>query len=216
MPERFFCANDGEIIFASPKIYPNVEEILVPAVKDLQQIFNDHNFNFNFGLMYNDTFNEKILKPVIKLCDEDTINDTSELFARSYKLYSMFKKNNSSAPRIKVTVTDEQKNPPNGDKPKPIGDLVKEDFSRLLAAGAADEREVQDMQNATFSKENFHCNYPVLSKTRDASNKNRYYAEPVFIRGEKFFICNDWYERSANNDRPYLLKWFMTHSWQTD
>ena len=206
----FFCANDGEIIFASPKIYPNVEEILVPAVKDLQQIFNDHNFNFNFGLMYNNTFNEKILNPVIKLCDEDTINDTSELFARSYKLYSMFvdgKKNN---------VTDEQENLTNGDKAKSIGNLVKEDFRRLLAAGAADEREVQDMQDATLSKKNFHCNYPVLSKTRDDSNKSRYYAEPVWIRGEKFFICNDWYERSTNNDRPYLLKWFMTHSLQTN
>lgn len=215
----FFGANDGKIIFAAPKIYPNVEEILVPAVDDLQQIFKECDFNFNFGLMYNDTFKEKILDPVIKLCDEDNINDTSELFTRSYKLYSMFrdgKKNYSSASRIKVTIPAEQENLPDGDKAKPIGRLVSEDFRALLTASAADEREVQDMQDATFSKENFHCNYPVLSKTRDASNKSRYYAEPVFIRGEKFFICNDWYDRPANNDRPYLLKWFMTHGWQAD
>ena len=39
----------------------------------------------------------------------------------------------------------------------------------------------------------------------------RYYADPLTIYGESYFLCSQWFEVSANNDRPYLLKWLEEH-----
>ncbi len=216
----FFNTNEGEIIFAAPKIFNNVEELLVPAVDKLQSIFNELDLNFRFKLMHNETFKEKILTPVIKLCNGGVINDTSELFSRSIQLYGMFYNLEESNEEIS---TSTPRNNLNGnikpkistsDGKKAIGKLANEDFRVLLEKGAASEEDVQNMQNANYSKDTFHLNYPVLSKIRDSSNENRYYAKPLLIRGEEFFICNDWYEKSSNNDRPYLEKWLTKHGWK--
>jgi len=39
----------------------------------------------------------------------------------------------------------------------------------------------------------------------------RYYAKPLFIHGKQYYMCSQWFETSANNDRPYLLKWIEKH-----
>jgi hypothetical protein len=51
---------------------------------------------------------------------------------------------------------------------------------------------------------------PVLQKARLTYGKKpekHYYAPPVKIYDEYYFLCHEWFETSANNDRPYLIKW---------
>lgn len=208
----FFDTNEGEIIFASPKIYPSVEQILVPAIDNLQKIFIELDCNFHFKLLHNKSFQEEILKPVLELCSKGAINDTSELFVRSYQLCNLF--SDSNEPRRSINATEVPKTFPNNDNPKAVGKLVNEDLRALIESGAISEQELKDMQEVTYSKNNFHCNYPVLSKVRNDSNKSRYYAKPIQVRGEEFFLCNDWYEKPSNDDRPYVIEWLMAHGWQ--
>jgi len=33
----------------------------------------------------------------------------------------------------------------------------------------------------------------------------------VKIFGEEYFVCSEWFEVFANNDRPYLLRWLALH-----
>ncbi|MFR9062716.1 MAG: LysR family transcriptional regulator [[Clostridium] scindens] len=37
--------------------------------------------------------------------------------------------------------------------------------------------------------------------------ESRYYAKPLNIRGVKYVLCSQWFEKESNNDRPYLLRW---------
>lgn len=63
------------------------------------------------------------------------------------------------------------------------------------------------MQTKEYSKSTFDIQYPLLVAADSDFNSARYYANPLWIRGKKYHMCNDWYERMYNDDRSYLLSW---------
>jgi hypothetical protein len=65
------------------------------------------------------------------------------------------------------------------------------------------------MQTKEYSKDTFDIQYPLLQKASltNGESPKRYYSSPLKIDGEDYFLCSEWYEVPANNDRPYLLKW---------
>lgn len=77
----------------------------------------------------------------------------------------------------------------------------------MLEAGYASEEEVRHMQTKEYSKSTFDIQYPLLVAADSDFNSARYYANPLWIRGKKYHMCNDWYERMYNDDRSYLLSW---------
>lgn len=116
--------------------------------------------------------------------------------------------------------TQRQSNPPipiEGD-PYPtmkIGKIANEILRERLSQGIS-EQELIHLQKAEYSKQFLGINYPLLAKNRYVDDRNgiphsRYYAEQVIINGSYFYLCSEWYESSANNDRPYLLKWLQDH-----
>jgi len=68
------------------------------------------------------------------------------------------------------------------------------------------------MQTESYSKATFHLNYPLLVKASEPFDKSRYYKRALEIYGEEYYLCSQWFEMPANNDKPDLLKWIALHT----
>ena len=78
-----------EIIFASPKVGPKLNEKLEDATEALNDLRDDvlSKGAVVFKYIANDKFKDKILDPTLEASKDDA--DTNELFLRSYKLFNM-------------------------------------------------------------------------------------------------------------------------------
>jgi YHS domain-containing protein len=148
------------------------------------------------------------------------VADTSELFMRSLQMYNLFidKKSRAlpSTTKIKTqprTITPELEPIENkgitGLEEMKIGTVVRTVLRKILESGELSEDEILKMQTKEYSKETFDIQFPLLlsKKKTDSNRPSRYYATPIRIHGEEYFLCSEWYERFDNNDRPYLMKW---------
>ena len=212
--------NQGEIIFASPKINNNIMEILEPAVGKLQELLQSSGLDFNLRIVCGETFKKVLLDPIINVAN--SVRDTSELFMRAYQLYSMFYENDivkGSKRRAKIKSTQVDANTDSVDisveldgwKEFKIGQLANIKLRQMLENEVASAEEVANMQNAEYSKEHFGLNFPLLKKVADNEHSVRYYAKPLVIYGDKYYLCSQWFEVPNNNDRPFLEKWIALH-----
>lgn len=92
-----------------------------------------------------------------------------------------------------------------------IGQVVRTALRSILESGIVSDEEIELLQKKSYSKKNFDIQYPLLVKTTQGSSPVRYYADPIFINGVKYYLCSEWYEGSSNNDRPLLMKWMSLH-----
>lgn len=210
----------AEILFASPKIYPAVLEPLDKCMDDLNNFFSEKGLSFNFSLIANDDFNENVIKPTLMASEE--IADTTELFVRSYKLLSMFgghEKNENreiesevSIVQAKNNLTKENNNVWNDEyKGLKIGVIARTKLKLVLESGKLPDQEIMNLCDAAYSKEVFGLQYPLLVKDGINYEKVRYYSKPVRIKGKYYYMCSQWFEVPANNDRPLLLKWLRKY-----
>lgn len=214
----YFGMNNGTIIFTSPKINPAVDEELMKSVDDMNQLLNRFNLYYNIRVIANEEFGEKIFEPILTVLGE--VADTSELFMRSLQMYNLFaKKKAHTTPKRSITpkVTSDLEAIDalglEGLEEMKIGVIVRTVLRKLLEQGKIPKEEIEEMQTKHYSRETFHIQYPLLQKASLTHGKSpqRYYAAPVNIDGEDYFLCSEWYEVPANNDRPYLLKWLGLH-----
>lgn len=84
----YFGVSTGEIIFASPKIYPSVEKELSPLFGELTELFNALQLEFTATLYCNTDFESCIMQPIVSKGKK--VADTNELFLRSIQMYQMF------------------------------------------------------------------------------------------------------------------------------
>lgn len=193
----YFGAREGEVIFASPKVGKNVYKLANPLIDYLNEYFKLKGFNFDIRFIYNEAFDEKIIKPIV-LVSKD-VADTSELFMRSYQLIDMFsditkkpspvvkkKSKTTTAPVSTTTVYDELK----------IGQIARTILKDILETKNATDKLVEDLQDGVYCKNTLSMNLPVLVKEGKPYDKKRYYSFTVEINGVEFYLCNDWYERS--------------------
>lgn len=216
----YFDVNEGTIIFTSPKITPSVENDLMKCVDDMILVLNELGLNFNIRIIANDEFNDKILEPVLNVIGN--VADTSELFMRSLQMYNLFagkksKKDNQQKMKnenkvISTLETIESKSLEGLEEMK-IGAIVRTILKKMLEEGKVAKEEIEHMQTKEFSKKTFDIQYPLLQKAVITNGKSpkRYYSTPIKIYGEEYFLCSEWYEVPANNDRPYLMKWLELH-----
>ena len=213
----YFGIDTATIIFASPKINPAEEADLRKCLIDLPRIFEEFGLDYQVRIICNDEFNDKVLQPTLNVLDE--VADTSELFMRSLKMYNMFaSKKSVSSNKRKYSSTVNSNKPTmerieaegiEGLEEMKIGVIARKVLRKMLEEGKASKEEVEKMQTSEYSKETFDIQYPLLKKASNESEikPHRYYANPVKIYGEYYFLCSEWYEVPGNNDRPYLLKW---------
>lgn len=67
------------------------------------------------------------------------------------------------------------------------------------------------MQDLNYSRQTFHLNFPILVDEDAEYSEVRYYSKPLIINGRRYYLCSQWFEVAANNDRPYLIKWLEEH-----
>lgn len=208
----FLSANEAEIVFASPKINPAVLADLEPCVEDMNTKFSEWGYNFKFSVLANKDYNELVLKPTLQFSSD--VADTSELFLRSYQMYRMFadEKNvtrrpnraKSTEPEVDIEIEDDYKH-------LKIGQIARLVLMKMLSEGCASDREVAAMQTEEYSKQYFDLQFPLLTMNMGQGRPDRYYATPININGNSYYMCSEWYENGANNDRPYLIKWIENH-----
>lgn len=205
----YFGKVNVELIFASPKIYSAVLGELESCIADLNFLFHKNDYQFTARVIANDDFNNQVLKPI--LIASDGVSDTSELFMRGFQLVKMF------GDRQQTPVEQSQ-------KPLGLDDVTDDTISELkigkiantflrgaLESGKASNEEVSMMLTKDYSKNIFGIDFPLLVLANEECDSVRYYAKPLLIRGIQYCLCSQWFEGSANNDRPLLLAWLETH-----
>lgn len=218
----YMGCRDAEIIFASPKINPAILGDATPCIEDLNRLFQEEGYYFKARIIANEEFNSLVLQPILLI--SDGIADTSELFLRSYQMFTMFSGTPASPKSAGKT---EQKTPgskpPRRTEPLPeasgnstyaelkIGKLAQVVLRKLLENGAATDEEIGLMQTVDYSKKTFDLQYPLLVDASSDFDAVRYYVKPLAINGKKYMLCSQWFETSANNDRPFLDKWIEEH-----
>ena len=213
----YYSLKEGTIIFTSPKINQSVLNDIIPCIEDMNTVLDQIGLNYKIRVIANDEFNEKILAPVLNVLD--SVADTSELFMRSLQMYNMFAEEKQIS-RTRVTKGEPLKKIAvefqtieyegiDGLGEMKIGAIVRTVLRKILENGGANRQEIEQMQTREYSKETFDIHFPLLQKaslTNYVSPK-RYYSSPIKIYDEDYFVCSEWYETPANNDRPYLLTW---------
>jgi hypothetical protein len=63
------------------------------------------------------------------------------------------------------------------------------------------------MLTKDYSKSVFGIDFPLLVPANEDCDSVRYYAKPLTVHGKQYRLCSQWFEVSANNDRPFLLAW---------
>ena len=91
----------------------------------------------------------------------------------------------------------------------PIGVFVRVTFRELIENNRVDATEIEKLQKTDYSKSVFDIQYPFLRKVliSDEGKVSRYWKTPITISGNKYFMCSEWFESTANNDRPFYEKW---------
>lgn len=217
----YYGSYDGTIIFTSPKINPTTINDINSCTDDIASMLSNLGLNYKIRIIANEAFSEKILEPVLNVLGD--VSDTSELFMRSLQMYNLFagKKpkvaagtSRSAAPR-KITKELEfiEYNGLDGLEEMKIGVIVRTVLRNIIENGEVSKEEIEQMQTAEYSKEVFDIQYPLLIKVSETDGRSpkRYYSLPIKIYGEEYFLCSEWYEVPANNDRPYLMKWLAFH-----
>lgn len=213
------CKN-AEIIFASPKINPALINDIEPCIEDINTIFSNNGFDFHARLIANSDFNDTVLQPILTV--SNGIADTSELFMRSYQMFNMFSSEKHSdvqlRPKTKKhthTGIESEYIDESNYKELKIGKLAGIVLRRILEEGSISSEELANLQKTGYSKETFDLQYPLLVKHGTEFDRVRYYSQPLNINGELYYLCSQWFEVPANNDRPYLIRWINQHELQS-
>jgi hypothetical protein len=217
----YFNTDKAEIIFASPKIHNAVRDDLAPCMDEINRFFLSYELGFKARVIANEEFNELILKPI--LAASEGVADTAELFLRSYQLLQMFGDRASiprKAPtRKSISPTTIRTSMPTIVPPSDegvlteikIGKIANSVLRRILESGTISDEEIKQMQDPDYSHQTFHINFPLLVDGDTEYNAIRYYAKPLMIHNRHYYLCSQWFETTANNDRPYLIKWLQEH-----
>lgn len=213
----YLYTKKADIIFASPKINPAVLTPLLPCMEELKDLFASSGYDYNFRVIANQEYNDLVLKPILLI--SDGVADTSELFMRSYQMYKMFSNSKDASVKDKrETISSKllscEFDYQNSDayKEMKIGQLAQRVLGEMLQKGYASDEEIEAMQTFEYSKQHFDLQYPLLKVADDTERPLRYYAKPITIKGIKYHMCSEWFEKEhANNDRPYLLRWIENH-----
>ena len=101
-----FDISNAEIIFASPKINPNIYVPLLEAFEVINEISTKNKFGFQFILSSNEDFYDEILNPTVDISKD--VSDTSELFLRSVQLLGLSEKQSTNSKKSTTSKTVNQ------------------------------------------------------------------------------------------------------------
>jgi len=215
----YFGYAKGSIVFASPKINPASAMPILESINDIGSVFSEFGLEYSTRVIANDEFSESILQPVLNTMGD--VADTSELFMRSLQMYNLFaekkQKTNTGATTVRPKISGRLEKIDSADieglKEMKIGVIVRTVLRKILEDGGISADEIERMQTKEYSKKTFDIQYPLLLRkdSVQGGSPSRYYSTPVTINGVQYYMCSEWFEVEANNDRPYLMNWLAIH-----
>jgi hypothetical protein len=99
----YFDCKDGNVVFTSPKAGQKLTHKILTSLDVVKNYFVSKGYNYTFEFIVNSDFDSEILTPVLD--NVDNVEDTSELFIRSIKLYNKLKGSTNSNTSGKKTTT---------------------------------------------------------------------------------------------------------------
>lgn len=149
---------------------------------------------------YGERVIDKVLNDLeITVTDKNKTIELENIIENEPKKYGSFIKGNTSGANTSQL---------------PIGKYVRETLNQLIIGNRISRDEIEKLQRADYSKQTFDIQFAFLKKRfpPDSKERIRYWKNPVVINGEQFFVCSQWYEVPANNDRPYYENWLKRMS----
>lgn len=198
----YFDTKKGFIIFATPKFGKTSLDRTQQCITKVKEFFSNNGFKFNVECICNEDFNSKVVIPVTEKCNDNS--DTAELFMRAYDLCTL----TSNVKRKSKNSPTEPKTSKIKSTSIKIGQIVKNYLIPTLLSDKISSTEVQKLQDADYSKQIFDINYPLLSKERIINGRARYYVSPLLIKGVKYYVCQEWFDRNYQK----LETWLKTHN----
>ena len=86
-----------------------------------------------------------------------------------------------------------------------FGVLVRRSMKLLIKNKKLSDETIDQLTDNEYCKETFDIDFQMLKKIeegtslsdqRNVDGDSRYWAETIYINGEKYFICNDWTEKN--------------------
>lgn len=198
----YFDTKKGYILFATPKFGKTSLDRTQQCITKVKEFLSDNGFKFNVECICNEDFNSKVVIPVTEKCNDNS--DTAELFMRAYDLCTL----TSNVKRKSKNSPTEPKTSKIKSTSIKIGQIVKNYLIPTLLSDKISSTEVQKLQDADYSKQTFDINYPLLSKERIINGHARYYVSPLLIKGVKYYICQEWFDRNYQK----LETWLKAHN----
>ncbi len=206
----YFGKNTGTIVFASPKIIDCVYKEINFCLPDIMDLLEKEDLHFSIRLIANQDFSSKILNPILQ--SVGNVADTAELFIRSIQLFNLFSDTQETPPAPhdvnKIEQVHHSQLKPSGNtdyREMKIGAIARTVLRETLSKKNIPPVEIANLQDKNYSKKHFGLNFPLLQKANNKSlvKIERYYANPINVYGEYYFICSEWYQKS----KGLLLLW---------
>jgi len=146
----------------------------------------------------------KVILVLCKSCHTSYDNNRNNLTALNKVVNSNIKTNNVSQPR------KENKKQNKTNVGLKVGKFVKNKMEELIKNDLLSDKEIINLQRKDYSREKLHIQYPLLRKVlpNDLNKIDRYWVKKYIIKGKKYLICSEWYEKPNNNDKPHFLNWY--------
>ena len=222
------CFSDKKyrVLFVLPEVKPLTETTINNAVTCLNKYFTAEQCRFYFCT--NSNFKNDILIPTLKSTQNES--ETAEPFLQSCKLLDKF--GLIRLPETNAPVFTPPQEPVSGsvsqkqlgaasqsiissDDPysnMSIGEIARRVLIPLLDRKTISSNLLRSLQQKEYSHQFFGINYPLLTKLASAGAHipDRYYRkQTITVNGEHFAVCREWFETSADNDRPKLIAWIQ-------
>lgn len=216
--KSYFPNHQHTIAFCSPKVNPATEQQIKDYFEVLIQDFQTENTEFCY--FSNEKFNSEIAQ--ITLSKTVGEADSSELFARSVKLFNIVSNFNSlsyispsqeiqkdvdfqtetSQNQLPFSSTQETIKINNISVPisrsngESVQDYIKKIMRLLLNNNVLSPQEIERLQDKEYCKKTFYLQFPLLRKVseghKDTSGRGRYWSTERF--GNNFFVCSQWWK----------------------
>ena len=197
----YFDTKAAEIVFASPKINPSILHECEACKEAANKLLKNMGFDFHIRIIANEEFKTAVMDPILKVSGE--VSDTAELFMRSYQLYKMFS-NEGVSRGVSKDISAE--NASKAISEVKVGVLAKTVLRQMLEKGVASQDEIEGYQTLEKSKAVFKLGFPLLVPIDRKCQRNRYYSDPIVIRGKSFWMTSQWYEAQKKPLNDWIEK----------
>lgn len=206
------------LAFCSPKVNPATGKHIQDYFEVLWNDFQTDDITFHY--FCNDSFNKDIAQKTLSKIGSEA--DSSELFARSVKLFKMMEisipkpdplppPEGKSDPDPGADVDNEfviikgLKIPLSKNESESVQDYVKKVMRLLLNENVLSKEQLEQLQDKDFCKNTFSLQFPLIRKVnegyKDHTGRGRYWSKEVF--GGQFYVCSQWWKA---HHPTYLIK----------